>query len=54
MNLPALWLAPDNWLSFWTFNSDRSGDLGSIWYVLSLAGHPVDGLELAGPGRSSG
>ena len=45
MNLPALWLAPDNWLSFWTFNSDRSGDLGSIWYVLSLAGHPVDGLN---------
>ena len=48
MNLPALWLAPDNWLSFWTFNSDRSGDLGSIWYVLSLAGHPVENLnELA-------
>lgn len=48
MNLPALWLAPDRWLSFWTFNSDRSGDLGSIWYVLSLAGRPVDNLnELA-------
>jgi hypothetical protein len=45
MNLPALWLAPDSWLSFWTFNSDRSGDLGSIWYILSLAGHPVDGLN---------
>jgi hypothetical protein len=44
-NLPALWLAPENWLSFWTFNSDRSGDLGSIWYVLSLAGHPVEGLN---------
>lgn len=45
VNLPALWLAPDNWLSFWTFNSDRSGDLGSIWYVLSLAGHPVEHLN---------
>lgn len=45
MNLPALWLAPDNWLSFWTFNSDRSGDLGSIWYVLSLAGHEVADLN---------
>lgn len=45
VNAPALWLAPENWLSFWTFNSDRSGDLGSIWYVLSLAGHPVDGLN---------
>ena len=45
MNLPALWLAPHNWLSFWTFNSDRTGDLGSIWYVLSLAGHPVGNLN---------
>ena len=38
-------LAPDGWLSFWTFNSDRGGDLGSIWYVLSLAGSPVSGLN---------
>ncbi|MDN5771223.1 MAG: glycosyltransferase 87 family protein, partial [Microlunatus sp.] len=44
-NLPAMWLAPDRWLSFWTFNSDRSGDLGSIWYVLSLAGHPIEQLN---------
>ena len=40
VNLPALWLAPDAWRSFWSFNSDRAGDLGSIWYVLSLAGQP--------------
>ena len=45
VNLPALWLAPERWLSFWTFNSDRSGDLGSIWYVLSLAGYPVERLN---------
>ncbi|HYI58147.1 MAG TPA: glycosyltransferase 87 family protein [Microlunatus sp.] len=45
VNAPVLWLAPDSWLSFWTFNSDRSGDLGSIWYVLSLAGQPVEDLN---------
>ncbi|HEY9293256.1 MAG TPA: glycosyltransferase 87 family protein, partial [Microlunatus sp.] len=45
-NLPVMILAPDQWLAFWTFNSDRSGDLGSIWYVLSLAGHPVPHLNV--------
>lgn len=46
VNLPVMILAPEQWLSFWTFNSDRSGDFGSIWYVLSLAGHPVPHLNL--------
>ncbi|HSU37513.1 MAG TPA: glycosyltransferase 87 family protein [Propionibacteriaceae bacterium] len=50
VNLPALWLAPAAWRSFWEFNSTRSGDLGSIWYVLSLAGHPVERLNLASAG----
>jgi hypothetical protein len=45
-NLPVLVLAPDQWRTFWSFNSDRSGDLGSIWYVLSLAGHAVPHLNL--------
>jgi uncharacterized membrane protein len=45
-NLPVMILAPDQWLVFWTFNSDRGGDLGSIWYVLSLAGHPVAHLNV--------
>ncbi len=45
-NLPVLILAPEAWRSFWTFNSDRDGDLGSLWYVLSLAGHPVANLNL--------
>lgn len=26
---------------FWTFNVDRGADLGSLWYVLQLAGIPV-------------
>lgn len=45
-NLPVMILAPDQWMVFWTFNSDRGGDLGSIWYVFSLAGHPVPHLNL--------
>ncbi len=46
VNLPVVLLAPDSWLAFWTFNSDRGGDLGSIWYVFELAGQPVPALNL--------
>ena len=46
VNLPVLLLAPDAWRSFWEFNAGRTGDLGSIWYVLSLAGQPVPNLNL--------
>ncbi|MFL6026550.1 MAG: glycosyltransferase family 87 protein [Friedmanniella sp.] len=49
-NLPVMVLAPQAWLSFWQFNSDRSGDFGSLWYVLSLAGHPVGHLNLVSSG----
>jgi len=45
VNLPVLLLAPDAWFSFWQYNADRGGDFGSIWYVLSLAGHPVPYLN---------
>lgn len=45
-NLPVVLLAPEAWLAFWTFNSDRGGDLGSIWYVFELAGQPVPALNL--------
>ena len=46
VNLPAMVLAPQAWLSFWSFNSERGGDLGSIWYVLSLAASPVPHLNI--------
>lgn len=36
-NLPVYLATPDGWLNFWTFNVERGGDLGSIWYVLGLA-----------------
>jgi uncharacterized membrane protein len=44
-NLPVIVFALDAWLSFWQYNSDRAGDYGSIWYVLSLAGRPVQELN---------
>ena len=37
MNLPVYLATPDGWMGFWTFNVDRGGDLGSIWYVLNMA-----------------
>ena len=46
VNLPALLLAPAALASFWEFNAGRTGDLGSIWYVLSLADRPVPNLNL--------
>ena len=45
VNLPVYLLAPKGWLNFWTFNVGRGGDLGSIWYALSLSGVQVDGVS---------
>ncbi len=50
VNLPVLLLAPDAWLHFWRFNADRGPDLGSIWYVLSLAGYEIDHVNLLSNG----
>lgn len=46
VNLPVVLFAQQAWVDFWRFNSERSGDFGSIWYVLSLAGHPVPHLNV--------
>jgi uncharacterized membrane protein len=41
-NVPA-WFGPlDRWTAFWTFNSARGPDLGSLWLVAQLRGHPAD------------
>ena len=50
VNLPVLLLAPQAWLSFWTFNSERGQDLGSIWYVIKLAGYRIEALNLVAVG----
>ena len=36
-NAPALITGPQQWLHFWTFNSDRGADLGSLWLVVLIA-----------------
>ncbi len=54
VNLPVLLVAPQAWLSFWRFNSDRAGDFGSLWYVFSLAGHPVPQLNVVSAGLFAG
>lgn len=46
VNLPVYLAAPEGWLHFWTFNAERTADLGSVWYVLSLAGWQPANLAL--------
>ncbi|OYO18568.1 hypothetical protein CGZ93_14115 [Enemella dayhoffiae] len=45
-NLPVMIFAPVQWREFWTFNSERAGDFGSLWYLFVLAGKPVVDLNL--------
>ncbi len=40
-NTPAIVLGFDQWKVFWSFNSDRGADLGSLWLVWQQAGHTV-------------
>jgi uncharacterized membrane protein len=42
VNAPVYLGARDGWREFWRFNDQRDGEFGSLFYVLELAGHPVD------------
>ena len=37
VDLPAYVSGPEQWAHFWSFNSDRGPDLGSLWLVLDQA-----------------
>lgn len=37
VDLPAYVSGPEQWQHFWSFNSDRGADLGSLWLVLDQA-----------------
>jgi len=50
VNLPVLLAAPEAWRYFWSYNAQRGGDFGSIWYVLTLAGYPLPGLNVLSGG----
>jgi uncharacterized membrane protein len=41
VDLPAWLTGFEQWKVFWTFNSERGADLGSLWLVLAHAGHTV-------------
>jgi uncharacterized membrane protein len=41
VNAPAVLTGPGQWRVFWTFNSDRGADLGSLWLVAQRAGATV-------------
>ncbi|CAM3191160.1 glycosyltransferase 87 family protein [Nocardioides dubius] len=45
-NLPAMLTGWEEWKVFWSFNSERGADLGSIWLVLSQAGHTFDAATI--------
>jgi uncharacterized membrane protein len=34
VNAPAFLSGPEDWKTFWRFNSDRAADLGSVWLLL--------------------
>jgi uncharacterized membrane protein len=40
-NLPAWLTGLEQWKVFWSFNSGRGADLGSVWLVLQHRGHTV-------------
>ena len=46
VNLPALLTSPERWKVFFTFNSDRGPDLGSLWLAASLLGRTVSAETL--------
>ncbi len=49
VNLPGYVSGPEQWAHFWTFNSDRAADLGSVWLVLDQAtdaGFTADTINL--------
>jgi len=40
VNAPVFLGARDGWTEFWRFNDQRGGELGSVFYLLQLAGYP--------------
>ena len=46
-NLPVIIAAPAGWWNFWSFNADRGGDLGSLWYVWTSRGGELPSLSAA-------
>lgn len=41
VNVPVMLYGFEGWTAFWSFNSERGPDLGSLWLVLAHAGWPT-------------
>jgi uncharacterized membrane protein len=41
LNVPVMLVNLEGWASFWSFNSERGPDLGSLWLVASHHGYPA-------------
>ncbi len=41
LNLPVMVLNLEGWKAFWSFNSERGADLGSLWLIASQHGYQV-------------
>jgi uncharacterized membrane protein len=57
VNAPAFLSGPDEWKVFWTFNADRTADLGSLWLVaqqaadyLTVSAHTINLVSWVGFG----
>lgn len=50
VNLPLMLLASESWQWFWSFNEGREAEFGSPWYVLGLAGNPVQNVNVVSLG----
>lgn len=46
VNLPVFIASPSGWLHFWTFNTERGPDLGSLWFVLDGLGAKLPSLTV--------
>jgi len=44
VNAPAYLSGPHEWKVFWTFNADRTADLGSLWLVAQQMAKPDSGI----------
>ena len=42
VNLPPMLYGFDQWKLFWSFNDERSADLGSLWLIWQQTGHEID------------
>jgi uncharacterized membrane protein len=45
-NAPGWLTGRDEWMVFWTFNSERGPDLGSLWLVAEQAGYAAGAAQL--------